>query len=129
MRKKKNYTINRVRDIGVFYNTEDLAKMHKHIGKVGKKGMLHFIVRNLGKDGWMAQCEEISGIITGGPSSNPTQDEINVSVRDAVYSAFGIREQIRIKKKGAKIPKSSDINGFSPYATKKIIDIRSSLSI
>lgn len=85
-----DYTINRVSEKGVMYRQEDLASMHKQISEVGRDGMLHFIIKT-NEEGWLAQCEEISGIITGGSNPNPTQEDINLSIRDAVYSTFDIK--------------------------------------
>jgi hypothetical protein len=64
--------------------------MYTQIKEIGRDGMLHFTVR-INQDGWIAECEEVTGIITGGKNKNPTQEEIRISIRDAVYSAFDIQ--------------------------------------
>lgn len=85
-----DYTINRVSDRSTMYDQAALENMNKQISEVGRDGMLHFIIKT-NEEGWTAQCEEITGIITGGANPNPTQDEINVNIRDAVYSVFDIQ--------------------------------------
>lgn len=87
----KKYLINKVpNEKGVLYVQDDIERMNAQIEEVGRDGMLHFIITT-NKDGWLAQCEEISGIITGGKNSNPTQEEINLNIRDAVYSTFNVK--------------------------------------
>ena len=64
-----------------------VQNMKQAIEQVG--GKLNFTVQRHG-DGWLAECMEIKGIITGGNNANPTDEEINNNIRDAVFSTFGI---------------------------------------
>lgn len=41
-------------------------------------------------DGWMAQCNEISGIIAGGNNNNPSNSEIESQIRESILSAFNV---------------------------------------
>lgn len=68
-------------------NDRRVQAMKAEIERLG--GKLNFTVR-IYEDGWLAQCKEVTGIITGGPDVNPTDAEINDSIRDAVFSTFGI---------------------------------------
>jgi len=64
-----------------------LENMKAEIQKVG--GLLHFTVAQHG-DGWTAQCNEIEGIMTGGINPNPTDEEIETNIREAIHTAFHI---------------------------------------
>ena len=50
---------------------------------------LHFRLEQ-SREGWLAQCEEIKGIITGGTNANPSQEEIVAHIRDAVRAALNL---------------------------------------
>ena len=41
-------------------------------------------------DGWVVQCKQIPGIITGGSNPNPSDEEISNAIRDAIRAAFNI---------------------------------------
>ncbi len=62
---------------------------YQQIEQISPNGILHFNV-DLGPGGWVAQCEEITGIITGGKNSNPSQEEIHFNIQDAVYTVFDV---------------------------------------
>ncbi|MEK7628591.1 MAG: hypothetical protein AAB421_04230 [Patescibacteria group bacterium] len=64
-----------------------VEKMNEEIRKVG--GILHFAIEKE-VDGWHAECKEIPGIITGGNRANPTQEEIESRIRDAIHAVFDI---------------------------------------
>ena len=64
-----------------------VQKMKEAIEHVG--GKLNFHIQRYA-DGWTAECKEMEGIITGGNNPNPTDQEINNEIRDAIFSAFGI---------------------------------------
>ena len=61
--------------------------MKDEIDKVG--GRLNFVVHRH-EDGWTAECKEIKGIVTGDTEPNPTDQEINDLIRDAIFTAFCI---------------------------------------
>lgn len=42
------------------------------------------------EEGWMAQCNEITGIIAGGTNPNPTEFEIVSQIREAIFAAFNV---------------------------------------
>ncbi len=69
-----------------------VENMLKQINDVG--GMLHFSISKE-SDGWSAQCDEIPGIITGGTSSDPKDEEIESNIRAAIHSAFNLSSEIR----------------------------------
>ena len=75
-------------------NPDQLAveKMMKQIQAVG--GMLHFSITKEA-DGWSAQCDEIPGIITGGASATPTNEEIETNMREAIHAAFNLSSNVR----------------------------------
>ena len=66
------------------YRVQSMKETMERVG-----GKLNFTIQRHA-DGWLAECEEIKGIITGGTGSNPTDEEINDNIRDAVFSTFGI---------------------------------------
>jgi len=67
-------------------------------GKVSVKGPLGEISRDFGgrigiqknNEGWIAECENFKGIITGGVNPKVTDEEINLQIKDAIFTAFGI---------------------------------------
>lgn len=69
-----------------------VKQMMDQINAVG--GMLHFSITRE-EDGWSAQCDEIPGIITGGESPNPTNEEIEQSIREAIHAAFHLSSDVR----------------------------------
>lgn len=71
---------------------EAVENMLKQINDVG--GMLHFSISKE-EDGWSAQCDEIPGIITGGTSATPTDEEIETNIRAAIHSAFNLSSKVR----------------------------------
>lgn len=72
-------------DIGL----DERARVAKELKKIGS---LNFDVSK-SKDGWMAQCKELPGIITGDTNPNPENDEIESQIRDAIYVAFNVKIQ------------------------------------
>ena len=81
----------------------DFESMNKQIKEVGRDGMLHFIIKSH-KEGWLAQCEEIPGIVTGNTNSNPDQEEINKHIREAIFSAFSVNIKDISKEERASMP-------------------------
>ena len=45
------------------------------------------------QNGWVAQCNEITGIMTGNTNSTPSEEEIKASIREAIAAAFNIQEE------------------------------------
>lgn len=64
-----------------------IEKMTAQIERLG--GMLHFAITK-DKNGWSAQCNEVSGIITGGSNLTPTDFEIESNIREAIFTAFHV---------------------------------------
>ncbi len=42
------------------------------------------------EESWLAECNEIPGLFTGAPNAEPSNDEIDSMVKDAIFSAFGV---------------------------------------
>lgn len=86
-------------------NNEELEKALKNMQKQidASGGELNFILK-INDDGWVAQCKEFEGIITGGPSTNPSEKEIIKSLLNAIKTAFDvpINDLSSIKKKDKK---------------------------
>lgn len=57
--------------------------------EIKRRGGLRFTIKK-NEEGWIAECEEIKGIITGGTNPYPTSEEIESQLKDAVFTAFGI---------------------------------------
>src|SRR3989338_8691425 len=49
------------------------------------------------KNGWVAQCDEVTGIIAGGTNPNPSPNEIETEIRSAIFAAFNVHETIEPK--------------------------------
>lgn len=97
MKKKKDYQINPILVPKTLLAKEDFELMSSQIKDIGRDGMLHFIIKTH-KEGWTAQCEEIEGIVTGNTNPNPSQDEINTNIRNAIFTAFNVQPKSIIKK-------------------------------
>jgi len=82
---KENYAL-------LFGNNPDISldERTRVIGEIQKIGKLTFKI-NKHEEGWMAQCNEVSGIITGNTNPNPTKVEIESQIRDAIYAAFNVK--------------------------------------
>lgn len=63
---------------------ENMQRKRDEVG-----GFFHFTV-TVDEDGWHAQCDEIEGIITGGATNTPTNEEIERKIREAIHTAFNI---------------------------------------
>lgn len=57
--------------------------------EIKRQGGFRFQVKR-NKDGWVAECENVKGIITGGSDPNATQAEIDSQIKDAIFTAFDI---------------------------------------
>lgn len=82
----KNYKLGSLVD-GKARDHEAIEKMTKQIEQLG--GMLHFTIAK-DEEGWSAQCNEITGIITGGANPSPTDFEIESNIREAIFTAFHV---------------------------------------
>ena len=67
---------------------DERARVAAELEKIGG------LTFNLSKDenGWVAQCDEVAGIIAGGTNPNPSPNEMESEIRSAVFSAFNVRE-------------------------------------
>ena len=83
---EKNYKLGSLVD-GKTRDYTAIEKMTKQIERLG--GMLHFSISK-DENGWSAQCNEVSGIITGGANVNPTDFEIESNIREAIFTAFHV---------------------------------------
>ena len=63
-----------------------VQSMQKEIHKMG--GLKFKIQKN--SEGWIAECENFKGIITGGVNPKATDEEMNSQIKDAIFTAFGI---------------------------------------
>jgi len=96
MPNKSKKTYKKATFKAVYSKADELKvnKMQKEIRKVG--GVLHFDVKKH-KNGWIAQCKEIDGIITGGTTKNPTNLKIEKQIKEAIQSAFGLSDKVSIE--------------------------------
>ena len=76
----------------MFGNLPDISLEEKVrvIQEIEKVGGLTFTVRK-NAEGWVAQCNEIRGIITGNTNPTPTAIEIESQIRDAIFGAFNVK--------------------------------------
>lgn len=68
---------------------ESDRRVQNLLAEIERQGNLHFKIESH-KNGWTAECENIKGIITGGANPNPTQEEIDSQIKDAIFTAFGV---------------------------------------
>lgn len=65
------------------------------------------------KDGWMAECKEVEGIIAGGTNLNPSSAELASNIRDSIFAAFDVKTEVE-EKSVMKDFKGSDFTfGFT----------------
>jgi hypothetical protein len=64
-----------------------VQNMRNEIQRMG--GSLRFKIQK-NSEGWIAECENLKGIITGGTNPKATDEEINSQIKDAIFTAFGI---------------------------------------
>ena len=77
-----------------------VERMNKQIRDLG--GLLHFVITRA-EDGWVAKCDEVEGIITGGLNANPDDYEIESQVREAIYTAFDVKVKVAPERLRASI--------------------------
>lgn len=77
---------------GLFGNNPNISldERVRVINEINKTGSLTFMIEK-NEEGWMAQCNEISGIITGGTNPKPSNVEIESQIREAIYAAFNVK--------------------------------------
>ncbi len=68
-------------------NSTAQERMNEAILRVG--GTLHFIIEK-SPEGWFCSCKEYPEIITGNTTCEPTDEEIEKSIRDAILCAFDV---------------------------------------
>ena len=61
------------------------------MGELEKVGTLTFSVSK-DENGWVAQCDEASGIIAGGTNPTPSTNEMESEIRSAIFAAFNVHE-------------------------------------
>ncbi|KKW11368.1 MAG: hypothetical protein UY50_C0015G0012 [Parcubacteria group bacterium GW2011_GWA2_49_9] len=76
----------------LFGNNPDISLEEKVrvMQEIQKIGGLTFRVKK-DTEGWLAQCNEAKGIITGNTNPSPTAIEIESQIRDAIFVAFNIK--------------------------------------
>lgn len=93
MKKIGGYTFAGLFDNGQVAEDEaQVEAMQQEIASVG--GILHFSIEK-SEGYWSAECDEIDGIITGGVGENPTNEEIESGIREAIHTAFGISSKVQ----------------------------------
>ena len=76
----------------LFGNNPDISldERVRMVRELEKIGSLTFKITT-NEEGWVAQCQEVSGIIAGGTNPNPTSTEIESQIRDSIYAAFNVK--------------------------------------
>lgn len=95
MENSKNYTLAALFGREFNPDQEAVQRMHEQVKELG--GLLHFTVLRE-EDGWHAQCDEVPAITTGGESPDPSDKEIESSIREAIHVAFDISNKIPSEK-------------------------------
>ena len=83
--KKQNFAL-------LFGNNPDISldERVRVISKLNKIGSLTFKIET-DEEGWTAQCNEIKGIIASNTNPNPSVEEIESQIRDAVFTALNVQ--------------------------------------
>ncbi len=74
---------------GFIVSDAERFRIAKEIEKIGG---LSFKIKT-SEEGWIAQCNEVDGIIAGSTNSKPTNTEIESEIRQAIISALNIKVQ------------------------------------
>lgn len=85
--------------------------MNEEIQKVG--GLLHFTIQK-DENGWHAECDEIEGLMTGGTSTHPSDEEIQTNIREAIHTAFHIPAADKVEKPILNANQFQAIYSFAP---------------
>ena len=91
VKKNKNYRLVSYFDKDTITDPIAVNNMVEELSSWKKP--LHFKLKKHA-DGWMAQCKEIKGIITGNTNPNPSEKEIVSRIREAILAAFSINTYI-----------------------------------
>lgn len=81
---------------------ETVKVYRRMVGEIQKVGGLSFLV-SINEGGWAAECEEFPGIITGGTSTNPNDEEVMNSIIESVKTAFHVPIQVECEKKDLRL--------------------------
>lgn len=65
------------------------ARVLNMSNEIDRRGGLKFILK-VNSDGWIAECQNLDGIVTGGNELKPSILDIDKKIKDAIFSAFGI---------------------------------------
>ena len=60
------------------------------LNELQKVGSLTFKIHK-DQEGWTAVCNELPGIIAANTNPNPSSDEIESQIRDAIFTAFNVK--------------------------------------
>lgn len=76
----------------LFGNNPDISldERARVLAELEKIGELTFAI-TANDDGWVAQCNEIPGILAGSTNPKPTNPEIESQIRESIYAAFDVR--------------------------------------
>jgi hypothetical protein len=66
---------------------EERVRIYKEIEKLG--GLTFEIEKH--EDGWMAQCNQVKGIIAGNTNPNPSDIEVESQIRESIFAAFNVK--------------------------------------
>lgn len=70
---------------------EERVRVAQEIEEIG--GLTFSVTKDA--EGWVAQCREVKGIITGNTNPTPTAVEIESQIRDALFAAFNVKVEKR----------------------------------
>lgn len=79
-------------EYGLIFGNEPVSDSEKTrvIDLIKGLGGLTFKVKQ-DSDGWVATCNEVRSIITGGTNPNPSGSEIEAEIRSAIFAVFNIK--------------------------------------
>ena len=83
----KNETLAVIFGNNPYVSLDERARIIHELEKIGS---LTFRVETH-EDGWVAQCNEVSGILASNTNPNPTGIEIESQIRDAIFAAFNVK--------------------------------------
>ena len=79
------------KSVALFGNNPDISigERLRVVKELDEIGSLTFkIISN--EEGWVAQCNEVTGIIAGGTTQNPSDQELESGIRQSIFAAFDV---------------------------------------
>jgi hypothetical protein len=76
------------------------SEMERVMDEISKIGLLTFKVTHH-ETGWIAQCDQVDGIMAYDTNPSPTDEEIQDGIREAILAAFCVQRESEVQPQSA----------------------------